>query len=170
MRALALIGLLTLASCGDGAVENKAAAVAALPSPGQWELTSTVTSFVKADQGRARIDMPVGTRTTQSLCVAPGHQLPTETFSGDGFTCGYSTYYVRNGNANATLNCRREGLTGDIPMTVHGTFTADTIRLHRNLSTILTTDGDVRIEADVTGRRTGATCTPAAPSDGHNSQ
>ena len=111
MRALALLGLLALASCGDSAVENKAA-VAALPSPGQWELTSTVTSFVKADNGTPRIDTPVGTRATQSLCVAPGHQLPTAMFTGDGFTCGYSTYYVRNGNANATLNCQRQGLTG----------------------------------------------------------
>lgn len=169
MRALALLPLLFVASCGDGAAENKAAPAVAAPSPGQWELTSQVTRFRKADQGAARIDTPVGTRATQSLCVAAGGRLPTEMFSGDGFACGYGNYYVRNGRANVTLNCRREGLTGEIPMTVDGTFGADSIALHRNLRTVLTSDGDVEIDADVTGRRTGA-CTPAAASEGHNRQ
>jgi hypothetical protein len=169
MRALALLPLLFVASCGDGAAENKAAPVAAAPSPGQWELTSQVTRFRKADQGAARIDTPVGTRATQSLCVAAGGQLPTEMFSGDGFTCSYGTYYVRNGHAGVTVNCHREGLTGDIPMTIDGTFEADRINLHRNLRTVLTTDGDVEIDADVTGHRTGA-CTPATAREGQNRQ
>jgi hypothetical protein len=169
MRALAMLPLLFVASCGDGAAENKAASAAAAPSPGQWELTSQVTRFRKADQGRARIDTPVGTRATQSLCVAAGGRLPTEMFSGDGFTCTYGNYYVRNGRANVTVNCRREGLTGEIPMTVDGTFEADSIALHRNLRTVLSGDGDVEIDADVTGRRTGA-CTPAAASEGQNRQ
>jgi len=168
MRALALIPLLAVASCGDQPAENKAAA-AALPSPGQWEITSRVTQFTKADQGTPRINTPVGTSETQSLCVAPGTQLPSALFAGENFTCSYSTYYVRNGRANATLNCRRAGLTGDIPMTVNGTFQAETINLHRNLRTVLTGDGDVLIEADVTGHRTGA-CTPATASEGQNRQ
>src|SRR3982751_3575984 len=99
MRALALIGLLAVASCGDEGAGNKAASVAASPSPGQWELTSQVVRFRKAAQGTPRIDTPVGTRATQSLCVAPGGRLPTELFSGEGFTCSYGTYYIRNGHA-----------------------------------------------------------------------
>ena len=161
MRGLALIALFALASCGEEAAQNKAAAAPDVPSPGQWELTSQVTRFVKADQGQPRIDTPVGTRATQSVCVAAGGQLPTEIFSGDGFTCTYATYYVRNGHAGVTLNCQREGLTGDIPMTVNGTFTADGISLHRDLRTVLAGSGDVQIETDVTGRRTGGTCAPA---------
>jgi hypothetical protein len=168
MRALALIGLFAVASCGDDSAGNKAAVVAA-PSPGQWELTSQVIRFRNADQGAARINTPVGTRATQSLCVAPGGQLPTEMFSGDGFTCSYNTYYVRNGHASAAINCHRQGLTGDIPMTVNGTFEADRISLHRNLRSFLTSDGDVVIDSDITGRRTGA-CTPAAASAGQNRQ
>jgi hypothetical protein len=168
MRALALIGLFVLASCGGDEAENKAV-VAAVPSPGQWELSAQVTRFTKADQGAPRINTPVGTRSTQSVCVAPGGQLPTALFSGDDFTCSYGSYYVRNGNANVTLTCQRHGLTGNILMTVDGSFGADRINLHRNLRTTLTTDGDVQIEADVTGRRTGA-CTPAAPSEGNNRQ
>jgi hypothetical protein len=161
MRALALIVLLALASCGDEAAENKAAIVAA-PSPGQWEHSPQVTRFTRADQGAPRIDTPVGTRTTQSVCVAPGGRLPTALFSGDDFTCRYDSYYVRNGNANATLSCERHGLTGNIMVAADGTFGADRINLHRNVRTVLTTDGDVQIDADVTGRRTGA-CAPAPP-------
>jgi len=169
MRALALLPLLFVASCGDSAAENKAAAAAEALSPGQWALTSRVTRFRNTDQGRARIDTPVGTSATQSLCVAPGGRLPTELFSGEGFTCTYATYYARAGHANVSLYCHREGLSGDIPMTVDGTFTADSINLHRNLRTILSTDGDVEIDADIAGHRTGA-CTPAAPSEGQNRQ
>jgi hypothetical protein len=162
MRALILIALLGAASCGDDSAQNKAASVVPSPPPGQWELTSQVTRFTPTDNGTPRINTPVGTRATQSVCVGAGGQLPTALFSGDDFTCSYSSYYVRNGTANATLTCRREGLTGDILMTVSGPFGADRISLHRNVRTILTTDGDVQYEADVTGRRTGA-CTPAAP-------
>ena len=169
MRALALLPLLFAASCGDGAAENKAVPAAEALAPGQWALTSQVTLFRKADQGRARIDTPVGTSATQSLCVAPGGRLPTELFSGDGFTCGYTSYYVRGGHANVSLDCHREGLTGNILMTVDGTFDANGANLHRSLRTILTTDGDVEIEATVTGHRTGA-CTPAAPSENQNRQ
>jgi hypothetical protein len=169
MRGPALIALLALASCGDDAGQNQTAPAVASPSPGQWELASQVTRFVKSDQGAARIDTPVGSRATQSLCVAPGARLPTELFSGEGFTCTYGSYYVRGGRASVSLTCSREGLTGNILMNATGTFGADSISLHRDLRTILTTDGDVQIDADVTGRRTGA-CAPAAASEGQNRQ
>jgi len=169
MRALALLPLLFVASCGDGPAENKAAPAAEAPSPGQWALASQVTRFRNADNGAAKIATPVGTRATQNLCIAPGARLPTELFSGEGFTCTYGTYYARAGRVNLTLNCRRAGLSGDIPMTVDGTFTADNITLHRNLRTILSTEGDVEIDADITGHRTGA-CTPGASAgEGGNS-
>lgn len=169
MRALALLPLLLVASCGDGPAENKAAPAAEALAPGQWALTSRVTRFRNTDQGHARIDTPVGTSATQSLCVAAGGRLPTLLFSGEGFTCTYSTYYARGGHANVSLYCHRRGLSGDIPMTVDGTFTADSINLHRNLRTILATDGDVEIDADINGHRTGA-CTPAAASENQNRQ
>jgi hypothetical protein len=163
MRALALLPLLLAASCGDGGpTENKAAPAAQAPSPGQWTLASQVTRFRNADQGAPKINTPVGTRATENLCVPPGARLPTELFSGEGYTCTYGTYYARAGRVNLTLNCRREGLSGDIPMTVDGTFTEDSITLHRNLRTILSTDGDVEIDTDITGHRSGA-CTAAPP-------
>src|SRR4051812_31049473 len=168
MRALALLPLLLVASCGESPTENKAAPAAEAPSPGQWTLASQVTRFRNADQGAAKINTPVGTRATQNVCVAPGARLPTELFSGDGFTCTYGTYYARAGRVNLTLNCRREGLSGDIPMTVDGTSPADSITLHRNLRTILSGDGDVEIDADITGHRTGACAPAAAGGEGQN--
>lgn len=168
MRALALLGLFALASCGGDETENKAAVVATPPA-GQWELSAQVTRFAKVGQDTPRINTPVGTRSTQSVCIGAGGQLPTALFSGDDFTCSYGNYYVRNGTANVTLTCQRQGLTGNILMTVDGTFGADRINLHRNVSTMLTTGGNAQFEADVTGRRTGA-CTPAAPAAAGNRQ
>jgi hypothetical protein len=165
MRALALIPVLLVAACGEAPAENKAAPAAAAPSPGQWELTTEVTRFTKADQGTPRIDTPAGTRTTARVCVGPGDQLPSAFFAGENFTCTYPTYYVRGGRINLTLNCRREGLSGDIPMTVNGTFTGDSAEYTRNTRTVLVSDGDVEIDARVAARRTGD-CTPAAASEG----
>jgi hypothetical protein len=157
MRALVLVPLLVVAACGDGPAQNKSAEGerAAAPQPGQWELVSEVTGFEKADRGPPRINTPTGTRTTQNLCVGAGAQLPTAFFSGDNFDCSYGTYYVRGGRINLTLNCRRAGLAGPIPMTINGTFEAGRAEFTRNLRTILSGEGDVTIDARVTARRTG---------------
>jgi hypothetical protein len=165
MRGLAVIAVLLLAACGETPIENKAGPAAAAPSPGQWELATEVTRFRKADQGAPRINTPAGTRTTENVCVGPGAELPSAIFSGPHFTCTYPAYYVRGGRINVTLHCSRPGLQGVVPMTVNGTFQADSIEYSRNLRTALASDGDVEIDTRVTGRRTGA-CTPQAPAGG----
>ena len=100
MRALALIGLLALASCGGDETENKAAVPAAL-SPGQWELSAQVTRFTRADQGAPGSTRRWARAPPRASCVGPG-ELPTALFSGDDLTCSYTSYYVRNGTANVT--------------------------------------------------------------------
>jgi hypothetical protein len=164
MRAFAVFPLLLAAACGDGPVQNEAAQDerAGAPQPGQWELASEVTGFERADRGAPQINTPVGTRATANLCVGEGAQLPTAFFSGEGFNCDYGTYYVRNGRINLTLNCRREGLSGPIPMTVNGSFEAGQAEFTRNARTILVGEGDVEIAARVRARRTGD-CTAGAP-------
>lgn len=170
MRALAWIPFVLIAGCGEGPAENEAEPAAAALAPGQWELASEVSSFRQADQGRPAIDTPAGTRGTASSCVAPGHQLPTEFFAGEGYRCNYGTYYVRNGRVNVTMMCTREGLEGSITMAAEGTFQAGGVEFRRSLTTSLPGDGDVAIETRVTGRRTGA-CTPAPDEDaGDNKQ
>jgi Protein of unknown function (DUF3617) len=170
MRALALIPFLFVAGCGEAPTENKAAPAAAAFAPGQWELASEVTSFRKTGAGNAGADTPVGTRTTQSLCVGAGHELQTAFFAGDGYRCSYGTYYVRNGRVNLTMGCSREGLDGTITMAAEGTFQANSVEFRRNSNTSLTAGGAVAAETRVTGRRSGD-CTPdAGQGEGHNKQ
>ena len=171
MRALALMAFVCVAGCGEAPAENKTERAASL-APGQWELTSEVTAFRQTDRGRPSINTPVGTRTTASLCVGAGSELPTAFFAGEGYRCAYGTgsYYVHGGRINVTLACTREGLIGNITMSADGTFQANSAEFRRNLRTILVADGDVEIESRVTGRRTGD-CTPEpGGSDGHNKQ
>ena len=166
MRWIACTALLVVvAACGgDGAGQNKAATTkAASLAAGQWELTSEVTAFEALDHGRPKIDTPVGTRATETLCVGAGRP-PSELFSGNGYDCRYDSYYGRNGRVNATMQCTREGEPGNIPLTADGEFGADTIEFTRNARTSFSGDGDVQFAARVTGRRTGD-CTPEAAGD-----
>jgi len=171
MRAPVLIAFVFVAGCGGEATENKVERAAAL-APGQWELTSEVTSFRQADQGRPGIATPVGSRATANICVGAGSELPTAFFAGEGYRCAYGTgsYYVHGGRINVTLTCTREGLTGNITMSADGAFQANSAEFRRNLRTILVGDGDVEIESRTTARRTGD-CTPdAGGGEGQNKQ
>jgi hypothetical protein len=166
MRYISLIALLSLAACGGGEAEKeKSTGSAARPAAGQWELTSEVTAFRTVDGGAPKIDTPVGTRATETVCVGAGQQLPTAAFSGENYRCNYENYYVRNGRINVTMQCVRDDLSGGIPMTVDGSFEENSITYTRNLRTVLATDGDVEITARVTARRTGE-CAPE-PADGN---
>jgi hypothetical protein len=170
MRALALIPFAFVAACGEGPAENKAAPVAAAFAPGQWELTAEVTSVRNTGHGNSGVNAPVGTRATQSLCAAAGHELQTAFFAGDGHRCNYGTYYVRNGRVNLTMSCTREGLDGTIIMAAEGTFQASSVEFRRTSTATLTGGGNVAAEARVTGRRIGD-CTPdAGQGESHNKQ
>jgi hypothetical protein len=163
MRWIAIVPVLIAAACGGSGEEKKTAAKAQSLAPGQWELTSEVTAFNKADQGPPAIDTPVGTRATESVCVTSGRPR-TALFAGPGYQCRYDNYYARNGRLNVTMTCGREGLSGTIPMTADGTFEAESIEYTRDIRTSLAGDGDVQITARVTGRRTGE-CTPETAGD-----
>ncbi len=160
MRRLMMLAPLLLASCGEGegVVENKAEAAKGL-SAGQWEVTSEVTAFRAADEGAPKIDTPAGTTATESICVPEGERPPTQIFSGEGYDCQYSNYYARRGRMNITMNCSREGMSGNIAMAVDGKFDAESFEVSREVTTYFTTDGDVQATATVTGRRTGE-CAP----------
>ena len=163
MRRIACTMVLILAACGGGGTEKKAATKAASLAAGQWQLTAEVTAFRKADQGPPQLNTPVGTRTTESVCVGAGRP-PATLFSGADYECRYGNYYARRGRMNVTMLCRREGLTGDIPITSDGTFQADSLEYVRDLRTSLSGSGDVQITSRVTGRRTGE-CPPEPAGD-----
>ena len=165
MRWIVCFSLFAVAACGgggSGAGENKAGTARAdAIAAGQWELTSEVTAFHTVDQGsNPQLNMPVGTRATDTVCVGAG-QPPAKLFSGGGFDCRYDSFYGRRGRMNATMLCTREGLNGNIPVTADGQFGADSLEYTREIRTSLAGAGDVQITARVTGRRTGE-CTPGA--------
>jgi hypothetical protein len=158
MRGLAIVPLLLLAACGDAGGANQATnvqpAAAERIAPGQWALDSEVTMFAKADQGTPAIDMPQGTHASASVCVGAGDPPPA-LFAGDGYDCHSDSVYARNGRLAVTLTCTKEGLSGNILMSLSGDFTGDTIEYDRSVRTSLVTDGDVTFTQHVTGRRTG---------------
>lgn len=157
---LASLPLIALAACGGGA-ENKAKAKVEGMTPGQYEVAAEVTNFRNADDGKAKIDTPKGTRTTRSVCLGAGAS-PADLFADEGFTCRENSRgFASGGTLNLTLSCSRPGLpTGEVGLTVTGTFTADGFEAERTMETAFVTDGDVVIASRFTGRRTGD-CTPA---------
>lgn len=170
MRSLALLPLLILAACSEGAdpgAQTKAKAEAAKNlklAAGQWETVAEVTKLTKQDEGTPAINTPAGTKTTANHCVVQADadaKKPAPTLlAGEGYDCQYDNVYMSAGTLNAQLTCRREGLAGDIRMMVDGSYTADTFEANQTLSTFLSGTGDVSIESKLTGRRTGAACAP----------
>lgn len=172
MRRLAAVAILMLAACSDGgttegAGEAKGKAEAARNlqlAAGQWETVTEVTSFAQADQGTPAINTPQGTRTTASHCVAEGEgkQPPATLLAGsEDYSCTYGNHYMSAGSLNSQLECKRSGVTGQVMMSVDGSYTADTIEANQSLTTYLPGTGDVKITSKMTGRRTGE-CTPDA--------
>ena len=166
MRFIALTPLLILAACSGGEEPKKAEAdapAATQLTPGQWEMTSEITQVTQRDQSAPAIDAPEGSKTTTSTCVAEADAKKPQPalFAREGFDCTYRDFYMSGGRINATLGCKSPGLSGDISTVVNGSYTGDTIEGTTVTETRLVGSGDVKLEAKVTGRRTGA-CTAAA--------
>jgi len=160
-----------LAACGGGGEEgNKTKARAQNLAPGQYEVTAEVTNFRKADEGTPKIEAEVGSRTTRSVCVTDGAQLPPELFIEEGYSCqAAGDAFARGGSINITYRCTRPDLSGAIGTNVSGTFEAESFEAQRTLSTQLSTDGDVVIASNLTGRRTGdCSAAPAGNSAGNS--
>ena len=169
MRFIALAPLLVLAACSEGAAPTKQEAEAPAAeqlSAGQWEMTTEITKLTQRDKGAPAIDTPEGSRSTTSSCVAEADVKKPQPalFAGEGSECSYRDIYMRDGRLNATLACSRADLRGTIATNVNGSFTATTFEGTTSTETSLSGDGDVRIDAKLTGRRTGD-CT-AAPIKG----
>ena len=166
MRLFILTPLLVLAACSEGEQPAKKETDAPAPSQltaGQWEMTSEVTKVTNRDKGSPAIPAAEGSKTTASSCVAPADVKKPQPalFVGEGYDCTTRDAYMSRGRANVTLACKKAGLPGDIATVVNGTFTADTFEGTTTTETSLVGEGDVKIEAKLTGRRTGE-CTAAA--------
>lgn len=165
MRFLALTPLLVLVACSEGAEQPKQeeAPAATQLTAGQWEVTSEVQSLQKRDQGTPAIKAEEGSKTTSSSCVAEADVKKPQPalFVGEEGTCTYRDFYMSSGRLNATMQCKRPGLSGNIAVLVDGTFKADSFEATTTTETQLSGDGDVSIRSKLTGRRTGD-CTAAA--------
>ena len=169
MRFIALAPLFVLAACSEGAAPAKQDAEAPAAeqlSAGQWEMTTEVTKLTQRDKGAPAIKTPEGSKSTSSSCVAEADvkKPQPDLFASEGSECSYRDMYMSGGRLNATLACSRAGLGGTIATNVNGSFTATTFEGNSTTETSLSGEGDVRIDARLTGRRTGD-CT-AAPAKG----
>jgi hypothetical protein len=159
MRSLALLPLLILAACSDGGADPAAQSKAKAEAARNLQLASG--QFSTQDSGPPKINTPVGTKREASACVADGEGKkpnPVLLAGQEDYECEYSNFYMSSGTLNAQLNCRREGLAGEVRMTVDGTYTADTIEAEQSISSFLSGNGDVTMQTRLTARRTGPTC------------
>ena len=165
MRATMLLPLLMLAACsGEKQAPEKAEHDPAAEhiGAGQWEVTTEVTKVTQRDKGTPALKMPQGTKMVTSSCVSEADvkQPPAAMFVPEGFDCEYRDSYMSGGRINLTLQCTREGLSGDIPIAINGNYTAETLEATATAETRLSGEGDVKMDTKITGRRTGA-CTAA---------
>lgn len=166
MRAFILITLAT-AACSEAPPAAKTEeAPAAAPAAGQWELTREITRFQKMDTGVPKIPGKVGDKATLLVCLAAANAEtpPPELLTGlDDANCTQDSLYLARGRVRASYACSPKGLGGKMYLSSDGTFTADTLTLTLDRATQLPTDGDVKIDEALTGRRTGdCAATPAA--------
>lgn len=161
MREAVVIACLLLVACGEGGGEPKKAETpkaAQELAAGQWETVTEVTEFAAMDKGSPAINTPKGSKVNGTTCVAAGEgkQPPAALLAGSSdYSCKYNNHYMSGGTLNTQLDCTRKGLSGQVMMSLDGSYTADTLEANQSITTYLPGQGDVRIAAKVTGRRTG---------------
>lgn len=170
MRAAIIVPFcLAAAACSGGGEEKKAAAEIPATFPaGQWESSFETSAIRSTDQTTPALEAKAGDKETASACVteADTAQPPAHLLVGQGYECSYKSAYIRSGRLNASLSCRREGITGELMMSVSGNYTADTMEGTVETTTYLPGDGDYSQTRSFTGRKTGDTCTPEAEGAG----
>lgn len=174
MRSLLIMPLLLVAACsggdggGEGGGEKKAEAQAATIEAGQWETSFEVTEHRSVDKTEPALKAAAGDKETATSCVAEADKAtpPPELFAGPGYTCKYRSSYIRNGRINASLDCTREGIKGQLMLSVDGSYTGTGFEGTVQTTTYLPGNGDFASMRKITGRRIGASCAAAEPAAG----
>jgi hypothetical protein len=157
-----LIPLLVLAACSDTAEADQKAKAADLASlklaSGQWETTREILNVTAQDTGKPVLT--AAEKTTVSNCVgeAEGKRPPAQVLAGMT-KCSYDNLYMSRGRITAGMSCSQEGLSGSVLVSSEGKYASDSFETNANIQTYLTTDGDARAVAKISGKRVGA-CTP----------
>jgi hypothetical protein len=169
MRSLLLIPLCLVAACsggeGGGGEEKKAEAQAATIEAGQWETSFEVTEHRSADQTEPALKAAVGDRETAALCVAEADKATPPPSCSRARATSASTRTAISGTAgiNASLDCTRAGITGQLMLSVDGSYTGTTFEATVQTTTYLPGRGDFASMRKVGGRKIGANCAAAEP-------
>lgn len=159
---LAAAAALTAGCSEEAAVTNAPAAAPATLAPGQYEITTTVTSFRSTDGNTPVVQAKQGDTATSRACVGAAGTPPPELFAAKGDVCTSGSAYARNGRMNLTLDCTRKGTPGKIMSEVNGSFTADSLKGSMSTTSFIQGPGDYELRQDFTGRRVGeCTAQPA---------
>ncbi len=157
MRSIMLgAAVMLIAGCGeDTSATNTPLAAPATLAPGQYEITSTVTSFRSTDGNTPVVQAKEGAAAKSSACIGPDGTPPPELFAAKGDTCTSGNAYVRSGRINLTLDCTRKGTPGKIMSEINGSFTADALKGSMSTTSFIQGPGDYELRQDFTGRRVG---------------
>ena len=168
MRNLTILAACSLAACSGGGDEKKVEAAAATMEAGQWETAFEVRSIRSTDKTEPALKAVAGDKETGSACIAAGSEAtpPPALFAGPGYECTYKNSYIRGGRINAALTCTRAGLSGEIIMSVDGTYTGTSFEGTVSTSTYLVSNGDFASTRKISGRKIGPTCAAEEPAAG----
>lgn len=158
---------LCLAACSDGQTSEKKVdgPPAATVEAGQWETSFEVVSIRSTDKTTPALKAAVGDKATGTACVAKGEEAKPAPalFVGEGNTCTYKSSYIRSGRLSASLSCRRDGIEGELMMTVQGKYTGTSFEGTVDTVSYLPGRGDFDMSRKISGRKTGDACqAPAA--------
>jgi hypothetical protein len=167
MRAFLIVPLcLAAAACSGGDAGNQQAAAEApdtLPA-GTWKTEFEVKSFRSADQSTPALKAKEGDKEESTSCVTEADRAKPapELFAGSGYSCTYANSYFRGGMINASLNCTRPELKGQVVMSVTGSYDKDSFEAQVDGTSYLPGDGDFKMTRKVKGKVTPGACQPAA--------
>jgi len=161
MRIVAIVAAGMLAACSSEAPPGEAPAETATAlTPGEYEMTSKVTSF-RATEGAPVSKAKVGDSFVTRACVAADGTLDPAIFAEDEGKCTATNSYIRGGRLSMQLSCTRPDAPGQIMPGVEGKFTADRFDGTATTTTYLTGPGDYALTRTVTAKRIGE-CPPVA--------
>jgi hypothetical protein len=170
-RIIAVSLCLAAAACSGGGGEEKKAeeAQAATIEAGQWETSFEVTAHRVVDgTPDPALKAAAGDKETGAACVTEADKAKPapELFAGPGYTCQYKSDYIRNGRINASLSCTREGIEGEIMMSVQGSYTGTTFEGTVGTTTYLPGRGDFESSRKIAGRKVAPACAAEEPAAG----
>jgi len=163
MRILGIAAAGMLAACSsETPLGNAPVEAAAVLTPGEYAMTSTVTAFRSTDGATPLSKAKVGDVVETKACVAADGTLDPAIFAAAGEKCTATNSYIRDGRMSLQLSCTRPDAPGQIMPGMDGKFSADQFEGTATTTTYLTGPGDYTLTRTVAAKRVGD-CPPAAP-------